>query len=273
MKDNLIFMHLPKCGGTTFHSILERMYLPKNTFDIRVIDNIRLNTQDFINLPQQEREKIKLLKGHIEFGLHKHLYGNTRYITFLRNPIERIISYYYYVKRRPNHRLYQLNLFTENMTLYDFVTEIDQGDINNGQIRFISGIQDNKERMLDKAFENIEKHFSFIGTIEKFDESLIFLQKMYGWSTPYYKVENKTVGRPELNSIDKKTIAAIEHFNTEDIALYNQMSMILETKLTKESSLSQNLLKRTRLSKIDYYKEETQRHILLMARKLIPKMP
>ena len=101
-------MHLPKCGGTTFNTILDRMYLPEEIFDIKLTDNSSLNTEDFISLAVQEKDKIKLLKGHMQFGLHKYFSANSEYITFLRNPIERIISYYYYVKRSPNHRLYKI---------------------------------------------------------------------------------------------------------------------------------------------------------------------
>lgn len=269
MDNKLIFMHLPKCGGTTFHTILNRMYLPEEIFDIKVINNIKLNTDDFISLSTKEKEQIKLLKGHLEFGLHKYFKENTEYITFLRNPIERIISYYYYVKRRPNHRLYKFDLFKEDMSIYDFVTKINEQDINNGEIRFISGINDSEEFMLEKALENIEKHFSFVGTIEKFNESLIILQRMYGWSTPYYKIENKTSNRPSHIDLDKKTISAIEHFNAGDILLYQKMNKLLDSKIKKEKSLNQNLFKLNTLSKIHNYKDDTEKYLRKKVSKLI----
>jgi len=56
-KENLVFMHIPKNGGMTLHSILERIYSPEETFSIRVIDNVKLNTEDLINLPLGERKK------------------------------------------------------------------------------------------------------------------------------------------------------------------------------------------------------------------------
>ena len=272
MSDKLIFMHLPKCGGTTFHSVLDRMYLPEEIFDIKVIDNIKLNTEDFISLSANEKDKIKLLKGHLEFGLYEHFSATSEYITFLRDPIERIISYYYYVRRQPNHRLYKFNLFHDEMSLYEFVTEINQGDINNGQIRCISGIQDKEEVMLEKAIENIEKHFSFVGTIEKFDESLIILQKMYDWSTPYYKIQNKTANRPNLDEFDIKTIDAIKHFNSGDIALYKEMNKWLESKLKNENILELDLFRLNTLSRLNYYKMDTQNYLRLKTSKLMPTM-
>ena len=129
------------------------------------------------------------------------------------------------------------------MSLYDFVTEINFPignkfqkkslyypiiDINNGQTRLISGIQDKEELMLEKALENIKQHFSFVGAIEKFNESLIILQKMYGWTLTNYKIKNKNDDRKKIEEIDRKTIDAIKYFNAADIALYEKMNSTLK---------------------------------------------
>ncbi len=251
MSDNIIFMHLPKCGGSTFHKILERIYLPEEVFTIEVVDHVKLNTDDFIALSQQKKDKIKVLKGHMIFGLHEQFRGSTDYITFMRDPIERIISYYYYVKRRPNHRLVEMGLFNDQTSLYDFVTNVQEGDIHNGQICMISGIKDTEDRMLEKARENIHNNFSFVGTVEKFNESLIILQNMYKWSTPYYSIANKTNSRPQQNSIDKKTLDAIIELNKGDITLYNEVSYRLNEMFKNERNNNTGLRKLMLLSKMN----------------------
>lgn len=181
--------------------------------------------------------------GHSEYGIHSHLPDDWSYITFLRDPVERIISYNYYVKRTPQHRLYQYGKFNDNMSLLDFVTTMDEPDINNGQIRFISGIQANGDKMLSKAMENIQSHFSFVGTIERFDESLLLLQRKYGWPIPVYFVKNQTKGRPKARTIDSETLDAIKARNKEDIVLYEKISKELGALISEYEQLPDMLKK------------------------------
>ena len=109
--------------------------------------------------------------------------NNTKYITFLRKPKDRIPSFYYYVLRKPNNKLYN-TITSNNLSLYEFVTQVESVDVNNYQVRWISGIDDKEELMLEKALENIEKHFSFVGITVKYNECLILLPQLYHWSTP-----------------------------------------------------------------------------------------
>lgn len=205
----------------TLHSILERIYLPKNIFSIKVIDNTRLNTDDFINLPLAEREKIKLLKGHMLYGLHKHLVGESKYITFLRNPADRLLSFYHYVEKRPQHRLYE-NIFGKGLSFHEFIEQIDAGDIHNAQVRWISGLEHGtEEEMLNKALENIKNHFAFVGLLEQYNVSLLMLSKIYHWGIPYYKQRNKGNYNKVKKTIEQKTLNLIAQKNAADLKLYS----------------------------------------------------
>lgn len=220
-KENLIFLHIPKNGGMTLHSILERIFPAEAIFSIKVIANTKLNTRDLINLSLEERKKIKLLKGHMLYGLHKHLVGDSQYITFLRKPENRLLSFYHYVEKRPNHRLYN-DIFGKGLNFHEFIEQINTGDVHNAQVRWISGLEQGAdEEMLEKALQNIEMHFSFVGLLEQYDISLLKLSNMYGWGIPYYKQRNKGSYNTTKTTIEQKTLNLIEKKNAADLKLYS----------------------------------------------------
>lgn len=245
-RNKLIFLHLPKCGGTTLHSILERLYSSDETFTVRVTSNTQINTEDFHKLPESERDRINVLKGHFYFGLHKYMTSPSKYFTFLRDPQERILSYYHYVRRRPNHRLRETYGFTDTTSYLEFVSEIDEQDLHNGQTRWICGKDADEAEMLRIAKENIQQHFAFVGILELFDESLILLQEAFELPLLYYKAKNQTKGRPDLSTVDEEAREIVEEKNKGDRQLYEEFNNKLIKQIT-EDSLFNFKLKKLRL--------------------------
>ena len=219
---NLIFLHIPKAAGTTLHSILESHYPPANTYSIYDPD---LPAKEFAAWPREKREPIRLLKGHVAFGLHEYLVGETTYITVLRDPVERVKSHYYYAKRYPTHYLYK-EITERNMSLKDYATARLSDELDNGQVRMLAGIVSDKDvalgacsaGLLKQAQQNIERHFAVTGLAERFDESLALMAIRLGWDwIPSYESLNVA---PEKGQVDADTREAIERANPLDCELY-----------------------------------------------------
>ena len=104
-----IFLHIPKAGGSTLYKIIGRNYNRNKIFHIHGA-KIKESILNFKNLNYEGLDSIKILTGHMGFGLHNHFQNESIYFTLLRNPVDRIISHYYYVLRKPNHYLYNLSL-------------------------------------------------------------------------------------------------------------------------------------------------------------------
>src|SRR2546426_12314755 len=102
-RPTVIFLHIPKAAGSTFSSVLEARFDPKRTFIVR--DSVR-DVERLKGLTEAERAQLQLITGHLPYGIHEHLSQPFEYITILRNPVERMISHYYYVLRSPDHYLY-----------------------------------------------------------------------------------------------------------------------------------------------------------------------
>ncbi|NNC86795.1 MAG: sulfotransferase family 2 domain-containing protein, partial [Bacteroidia bacterium] len=104
--NNLVFLHIPKCAGSTFLFILNHQYKKLPRFDVAQTAPNKSNEQLLSELSEVEREKIHLIRGHVLFKIHKHLIGTTKYITFLRHPVSRVVSLYHFMKNTPQNRLY-----------------------------------------------------------------------------------------------------------------------------------------------------------------------
>lgn len=232
--DNLIFLHIPKAAGSTLHPVLERHYSKRSYRTITVPEQL----EAFKQSPEAERHRIRLLKGHMPFGMHSYLEGRSRYVTLLRHPAERVVSHYYYVKRRPGHYLH--HHIAAGMGLAEFASAGLSGEMDNGQVRLLSGHDQDipcgqcTRDLLDTAQRNIENHFAVAGLTERFDESLVLMAIELGWNwTPYYLNRNVTQDKPVAKQIDPVALKAIEQASPLDFELYEWASRRFQTQLAR----------------------------------------
>lgn len=228
-----IFMHIPKTGGSTFHSILGKYY-PKNK--IQNIFGVHKSSPEIIALekrPREELESIRLLKGHLTFGIHRYLPQTCEYITLLRDPVERVISQFYYIKNNPNNPLHE-DVHQSGMSIREFVESGLVTGMNNGQARFLTGYVErlpygDETNLYQDAIENIKNHFSWVGTTEQFDKSILILQNIMGWkSPPYYFKQNVSQSRKKADNFEEHEIEAIKKANSVDIDIYKWAEEQLE---------------------------------------------
>ncbi len=216
-----IFVHIPKTGGLTLYWIMNRQYTPEAIFTLDWTKHFDGSVKDFVALPDAQKQPVKIVRGHMRFALRTVLPENAHYFTIFREPVERIISYYHYVRRSEHHPWYQ-ELHAHNMTLQDFVTQVPDWNIDNCQTRFLadgySWVEFDKctADMVASAKQNMEK-FAVIGLTERFDETLILLKRIFGWNEPVYFTQNVS---PQKEMPMDGTIEAIQQRNHLDIELY-----------------------------------------------------
>jgi len=158
------FVHIPKTGGTTVKFIL------RNSTLFRHCDLQTLTPRTPATI-----EDLKFMKKFFFFGLNSiaghqlrpwilNLPVNLSFFTMLREPVQRSISHYQHLKRARQRR-------GTDITFEDFIrTE----RFSNCQVRHIAGCPD-----LEKAKNHLRNSFFFVGLMERFDESMRVLQKLF----------------------------------------------------------------------------------------------
>jgi hypothetical protein len=229
MDNNLlIFMHIPKTGGSTLNNIFKQQYQ---------IGELLNHTSADILLQEAKAEKgnrIKAISGHHDFGIHKHFNCPSTYFSMVREPVDRVVSLYYFLASTPQYLNYES---VKNMTLEEFVVKNAQA--KNHQTSFFSG---ENQLNLEVAKKNLEAYFPVVGVTESFDESVFLLKKLYGWKNIVYKKENVTKKRPKIKDVPLSTIKLIEEYNRLDIELYNYAKKRLQQQLNTLTHAEKNEL-------------------------------
>jgi hypothetical protein len=227
----LIFLHVPKTAGATLTVILVRHYPQEATFLIGGPG--RPTLKDFEALPLHERARFTCLAGHVAFGVHRLLPGPARYITMLRDPVDRLVSLYYYVRETPEHPMHE-RLIRERVTLEEFVRSIPP----DAQVRLVSGAPHRgptTREMLERARQNLRERFVAFGLAERFDESLLLFARVLGWGNLYSRRQNVTRARPVRSTLASSTVAMIEEHNVLDRELYTFASEAFEPMLRADA--------------------------------------
>ena len=243
MKDLFIHLHIPKTGGTTLRDIIQRQYQSEKILMIPKLDE----SEDILKeVSTSQINQLKLIQGHLKYGIHNHFHRRAKYFAIIRDPINRVLSTYYYVLSQKNN---PQNLSTSNnqMTIYDYVQSGVNPFLINGQTQLISGKTGNidnpiikSEELFSLAKENIANDFLFLGITEMFDETILILKNMLGWHMPYYSIANRTKKKPNYDAVNPTIISFIKEHNQLDLKLYNITKTSLLNRIAEENDIFQN---------------------------------
>lgn len=193
-----IFLHIGKTAGTTLGVILRQRYRGAASF---MVDSATTapGLEQLQGLDPDARNRLRLVRGHLLYGVHGALGRQALYFTMLRDPYARTVSAYEYILAKRAHRLHG-TLTSRAMTFVEYVTSGVTLETDNWQVRCVAGDAQTPfgccdGEMLEHAKRNIARDFALVGLTERFDESLVVLARMYGWKHICYASLNRTTSR------------------------------------------------------------------------------
>ena len=222
----IVFFHIPKTGGMSLRGLFVKNYRTLKHFNTGLesltVDNWNKCLSRIKGMSPEKIAQYRVFKGHMQFGLHEVLPPPVEYITFLRDPVKRVVSHYTMLCRKNtvfSDHLIDLSKTDWNLTEYpEFCYSLD-----NGQTRALAGVDPNlpfgacSEKHLQLALKNLDTHFRFIGLTERFNLSLMLLKRVYGWKWHFYVPDNVTSCSFPLSPA---VLEAIRHLNRFDFELY-----------------------------------------------------
>jgi hypothetical protein len=234
----VLFLHIPKAGGQTLGEVVYTHTCDETASGDELLPGgVAYLTYGFLKeqplavpehvLPLLRREDLRAVIGHFWFGLHEHVVRPCRYVTALRDPIERVLSLYYYTRLH------------DRTTLDAFLAEPPFREVDNDQTRRIAGVDPEiggcTEAMLQQAKENLRHRFAVAGTIERLDETIRLLKRRLGWQGPIVcHPRNVNPERPAAASLPPATIAAIRRWNELDFELWRYASELMDEALAAQ---------------------------------------
>jgi hypothetical protein len=269
MAPKIIFLHIPKTAGMSLNGLFVRNYRGRPQFNAlikEVTEEKWLACLERIrSTPREELERYAVFKGHIIYGLHEVLPGPAEYITFLRDPVKRLVSHY-----KMNYRLHsfppdhQLDPSRSDWNLGAYPAFLRY--LDNYQTRALSGLDFQipfgacSEEHLKVAKANMDRHFKFVGLTEEFDLSLMLLRHVCGWGWRYYVPDN--VAPDKSIQIAPDVTEALRRLNRFDLELYRYAKQRFDRLVESYGWKLQVELKAYRLGNSLHQKLHRWRHAL-----------
>ena len=232
----VVFLHLQKTAGTSIVDMARQFYGNDNVIshgdylynEGRLTPAEKFAQAEFL---QSRFGNTAFISGHFGYDFAKQFMVNRFSFTFLRNPVERVLSaYYFYRTRNPDEfRHYKM---AQSMPLDDFLMlGLDDPDIKahiwNYQVTqlatgwgAVSNLSLDNDSLLQMAIDHLDD-FSYVGFTETFAKDQEYILKAIGISIPVgnYK-SNVNPGRPLFDGLPESSKDLLLKLTELDRQLY-----------------------------------------------------
>lgn len=229
-----IFLHIPKCGGSSLHKLLYAQ------FPVAKVCPIRHNRLD--EMRREVLSKYELYSGHFTWdAVERFIHGSKSYVTILRDPVGRLLSSYYFGRSHTWAFVRKHPQFSEPPTAYELhgmayrpakelelraYLESEAKHLSGLMVRWIGGGQGSADEMLSRAKLRLSQMDS-VGLVEDMEASVADI--FAAWNLPCPSIIPRELDQsrfgsthPWLEIVEKQEITSAISDRLQEICQLDQ---------------------------------------------------
>lgn len=195
----IIFNHVPKAGGTSLIHFFSEIFGPERVFRHEARDGKTDKISPSIeSLSKEQLDSYSFFAGHFGYGYHKLFDRSVKYIGIIRDPMDRAVSHYRYLRKNGPRALKEQALEMTFEEYLEFRLSVQKNPmVESSQIELLTGQID-----FDAAKEVVKRDYLACCTTAQLNDMQTTLAAYYGRPDLGPKKVNRTNGsktEPEIS--------------------------------------------------------------------------